>query len=139
MKVYLSYEFGIIAFYTTDNYFVKILYIHQHNGYYAESFIYYTDLKSINIVEINIILKFSKYDIYIDMDLTPKNEFKLVIYGNLDHILENSDDIIFNMENDIIIIQMYIIDKKKNNLLKLKDKVILNFKAYSHRRQNPEF
>lgn len=150
-KVYLSYEFGIITFYTTDNCFVKILYIHQHNGYYAESFVYYTDLKSIKIEEIksigkmisydfsyfreklnNIILKFSKYDIYIDMDLIPKNEFKLNILGNLDNILENSDDndIIFNMENDAIIIQMYIMDKKKNNLLKLKDKFIFNLKPY---------
>tara|TARA_Y100000588_G_C14048902_1_gene836255 strand:- start:349 stop:1056 length:708 start_codon:yes stop_codon:yes gene_type:complete len=110
------HEFGIITFYTKDNYFVKLLFAHYHNGYYPEEFMYYTDLDTPDIDEIKDLGKLINYNMYnIDINYIVGKPHIILNFENYNLIIDTYDNenVLFNIIGDF----NYLLNSKNNDFL----------------------
>ena len=136
------HEFGIITFYTTDNYFIKILYGHEHNGYYSAEFIYFTDLNTSKFEIIENLGKLMGYNLY-NVDggykqgtphiLLSFEDYNIIIeayerYDQIDRELINND-IYINIDGNLNEILEY--SKDNDILFDIKNKFIMIKSYYS--------
>lgn len=140
------HEFGIITFYTTDNYFIKILYAHEHNGYYSAEFIYFTDLNTSNFERIENLGKLIDYNLYnVDDDYkqgTPHILLSFEYYNIIIEAYERYDQIDQELKNNNIFINISgnlndILEYSKNNMIifNIKNKFI-KITSYNNTNEN---